>query len=318
MLFEKFYAPDDVDGLSEETSTENLDAIEAEFEKEFTGGVKGEKEEEKKPEESQPDPSQAFLTSLKEQGIGEFKDMKEATDAIARINTERAHYQSGNTKLNQVFSVLKDTPGFNEYMYNAIQGAATGDPQAMQPPKALENLPENQRAALAEVIDYQVNQRLGSFKQEMLNTVSGQGFVESKPDYAYLAPRIQEIAKATGMNDSPDALRMAYEHARSEALASGQYPYKVDDKGNLIDTLGSGNGERPVQNFSQPNQPAFNGPPIDNARRFTTIPAGGANRDTGVDANIREPQTEKDFQTAWEAMMKNYPGFQGSDGGQRY
>lgn len=317
MLFEKFYAPDDADKSAEEMSTENLDAIEAEFEKEFTGAAAGESQKEEKPKETSPDPSQAFLTSLKDQGIGDFKDMKEATDAIARINTERAHYQSGNTKLNQVFSVLKDTPGFNEYMYNALQGAATGDPKAGQPPKALENLPENQRVALAEVIDYQVNQRLNSFKQEMLNTVSGQGFVESKPDYAFLAPRIQEIAQITGYNDNPLALEMAYKRAREEALASGQYPYKTDEQGNLIDA-GSGNGNNPIPNFPQPNQPAFNGPPINNARRFTTIPAGGANRDTGVAANIKDPQTEKDFQTAWEAMMKNYPGFQGGDGGQGY
>ena len=114
------------------------------------------------------------------------------------------------------------------------------------------------------------------------------------------------------MNDSPEALQMAYGQARNEALASGQYPYKTDDQGNLIDA-GSGNGERPVQNFSQPNQPTFNGPPIHNARRFTTVPAGGKNREVDP-GGIKQPQTEEEFGAAWKKLMENAPGYGAGDG----
>lgn len=320
--WEKLRDQDDAGGSAEEMSAEELAKIEAEFEAGFNpGGESGDEPKPgDKPLETPPDPSQAFLKSLKDQGIGDFKDIEEATTAIARINTERAHYQSGNTKLNQVFSVLKGVPNFNEIMHAALQGAATGNPQAAAVPKSLENLPENQRAALQEVIDYRVQQQLGGFKQEVLNTVSGQSFVEARPDYAFLSSRIQEIANITGYNDDPLALEMAYERARNEAIASGQYPYQLDEQGNPVDAGGNGNLNRNFSpQFNQPiNQPKFNGPPINNARRFTTVPTGGTNRGSSNPANIKAPETEAEHQTAWEALMKNYPGYQGGDGGQSY
>jgi len=188
-----------------------------------------------------------------------MKDVMGALGAMATFVKQGRAAQSKAGRLQQVVSVLARDPGFADAFANAMNnlddsgGSAGSGGAARKLPPGLSRYTEQQLAQFRENVEYFMAPYLDGIRREVSGTINSRDtmkdFASKRPDWNHLLPRIKQIARETGFNVTPTALKMAYREAREQAIEEDDYPF--DERGKPLGDGGRGGNRQLADDFPE-------------------------------------------------------------------